>query len=352
MSKIMDAIERKKHYGGVTLIERMQECHTPGISIVEIENYEISTVYTYGVKRRNTKEKIEANTLFQAASVSKPVFAAAVMRLVENGTLDLDADITEYLIDYSIPAYDNQKYKITLRQILSHWAGLSLHGFPGYRKGQQIPRIDQILRGIHPAHLPKLKVIMEPGTRFMYSGGGYVLAEKIITDVCKRDFNDLMCNLVFSPLSMTHSIYAQPLPDEMIHEIAFGYDFQNLQLPGGYFIMPELSAAGLWTTPSDLALFGIEIMKALNGNSKLLKKDTAEIMTTKVYDGSPTGVGFWVESSKRGLLFSHDGDNRGYHSTIYFCPGDGSGFVIMLNADIGVVIIEEFVNAFKEICGW
>ena len=352
MSKIMDAIENKKHYGGITLMQRMQECHTPGISIVEIENYEISTVFTYGVKRRNKKDKIDANTLFQAASISKPVFAVAVMRLVEDEMFDLDADITKYLIDYSVPAYDGQNYKITLKQILSHTAGLSLHGFPGYRKGQKIPTIEQILRGIHPAHLPKLKVVMEPGDRFMYSGGGYVLAQKIITGVCKSDFNDLMRKLVFSPLSMVHSTYAQSLPNAMLNEIAFGYDFQNLQLPGGYFIMPELAAAGLWTTPSDLALSGIEIMKALNDDSKFLKRDIAEIMTTKVSDESPTGVGFWVETSKKGLLFSHDGDNRGYHSTMYFCPGDGSGFVIMLNADIGVVIIKEFVKAFKEICDW
>jgi CubicO group peptidase (beta-lactamase class C family) len=352
MSKISVIVNDKKYYDGVTLAERMNECHTSAISIAIMEDYKICEIFTYGVKRRGTKEKVTEETLFQAGSISKPVFAAAVMRLIERGTLDIDTDISEYLVGYSIPTYDNQRHKITLRQILSHNAGLNLHGFAGYQQGQRIPTLEQTLTGAFPSNHIKLKLIKNPETGFQYSGGGYVLAQKVVTDVCKQDFCDLMNDLVLSPFSMTHSTYSQPLSNDKNKDIAFGYNLHNLQIPGGYNIMPELSAAGLWTTPSDLARFGIEIMKVLQNGSKYLKKDTAKLMTTKVYENSPYGAGFAVDQCKKGLIFGHGGSNFGYHSNMCFCPEEGSGIVVMQNSDIGMEICDEVTNAFKETCAW
>lgn len=352
MSKIIEIVENRKHYEGITLTERMAECHTSAISITIIENFEICETYTSGVKRRRTKEKVTADTLFQAGSISKPVFAAAVMRLVEGGALNIDTDISEYLVDYKVPTYDNQKHKITLRQILSHHAGLNLHGFAGYQQGQKIPTVEEILRGAFPSNNLKLKLIKEPESGFQYSGGGYILAQKIVTDVCQLKFCDLMNDLVLSPFCMIHSTFAQPLPKDKSHDIAFGYNPHNLQLRGGYNIMPELSAAGLWTTSSDLAAFGIEIMKALKNESTLLKKNTAELMTTKAYVNSPYGLGFAVNQSKKGLTFGHGGSNFGFRSNMVFCPDDGSGIVVMQNSDIGMGIRNEVTNAFKEIFAW
>jgi CubicO group peptidase (beta-lactamase class C family) len=352
MSKISEIIENTKYYDGITLRERMKECYTNAISIAIIENFKISEVYTHGVKRRTTKEKVTADTLFQAGSISKPVFAVAVMRLFERGTLDIDTDISEYLVGYDVPTYDNQKHKITLRQLLSHHAGLNLHGFAGYQLGQKIPTVEQTLHGAFPSNHVKLKLFQNPETGYQYSGGGYILAQKIVTDVCKHDFCDLMNDLVLSPFSMTHSTYSQPLPKDKHNDIACGYNLHNLQLPGGYNIMPELSAAGLWTTPSDIAQFGIEIMKALKSESKYLEKNTAELMTTKAYENSPYGVGFAVNQCKKGTIFGHGGDNIGYHSNMVFCPDNGSGIVVMQNSDIGMEIRGEVTNAFKEIYGW
>jgi CubicO group peptidase (beta-lactamase class C family) len=156
MLKILEIVENKKHYDGITLAERMKECHTSAVSIAIIENFEICEAYAYGVKRRATKEKVTVDTLFQAGSISKPVFAVAVMRLIERGTLDIDTDISEYLVGYEVPTYDNQKHKITLRQILSHHAGLNLHGFFGYKHGQKIPTVEQILNGAFPSNNLKL----------------------------------------------------------------------------------------------------------------------------------------------------------------------------------------------------
>ena len=352
MSIISDIVKNKKFYDGITLMERMKECHTSAVSIAIIQNFEIYELEAFGVKRIDSKEKVTTDTLFQAGSISKPVFAAAVMILAERGALDIDRDIFEYLINFNIPTYDNHKHKITLRQILSHHAGFNLHGFAGYQQNQKIPTVEQILTGSFPSNHLKLKLMKAPETGFQYSGGGYVLAQKIVTDVCKRNFCDLIKDLVCSPLSMTHSTYSQPLPDNRISDIAFGYNLHNLQLLGGYNIMPELSAAGLWSTPSDLGQFGIEIMKALKNESSFLEKKSAELMTKKVYENSPYGVGFAINQSKRKVTFGHGGSNLGYHSNMVFCPEDGTGIVVMLNSDIGKGIRDEVTKAFEDVYGW
>jgi len=352
MSKISKIIKSKKHYDGTTLVERMIECHTNAISIALVDNFEICETYSHGVKRKEKTEKVTLDTLFQAASISKPVFAVAVMRLVERGMLDIDTDVSEYLVGYEVPTFDGQKHKITLRQILSHNAGLNIHGFAGYQQGQEVPTVEQILNGAHLTNHLKLKLIKKPETGHQYSGGGYVLAQKIVADVCKQDFCDLMNELILSPLSMNHSTFLQPLPCDRLGEIAYGYNSHNLELPGGYDIMPELSAAGLWTTPSDLARLGIEIMKALKNENAYLKKDSAELMTTKAYENSRHGIGFVVGECKKGLTFGHGGYNDGFISNMSFCPVDGSGIVVMINSNIGDDIPFEVTDAFKEIYGW
>lgn len=352
MSMISEIAQNRKHYDGLTLFERMEEYHTYAVSIAIIENFEIREANAYGIKRRSTKENVNTNTIFQAGSISKPVFASAVMCLFEREILDIDTDISKYLVDYDVPTYDNQKHKITLRQILCHNAGLNLHGFAGYQQGQKIPTIEQILAGEYPANNLSLKLIKSPETGYQYSGGGYVLAQKIVTDVCKINFCELMNNLVLSPLFMTHSSFLQPLPKSKNKDIAFGYNIHNLQIPRGYNIMPELSAAGLWTTPSDLALFGIAIMKSLKNESTFLRKKTAELMTSRAYEDSPYGLGFAISESKKGLTFGHGGSNFGYQSNMVFCLDDGSGIVVMQNSDIGREICSEVTNSFKEIYGW
>lgn len=352
MSKISEIVGNKKHYDGLTLPERMKECHTSAVSFALIENFEIRGVYVHGEKRKGENNNVTPETIFQAASISKPVFAAGVMRLAERGTLDLDTDISDYISDYEVPSYDNQKQVITLRQLLSHHAGLNLNGFSGYQQGQEIPTVEQMLTGAPPSNHLKLKLMKDPETEYRYSGGGYTLAQKIVMDVCKRDFCDLMNDLVLFPLFMAHSTYEQPLPKDRLNEIAAGYDTYNLQLPGGYNIMPELAAAGLWSNPSDLAKFGIEIMKALKGESTFLKRDTAELMTTKAYENSPCGVGFAVNLCNKGATFGHSGSNYGYKSNMVFCPADGSGIAVMQNSDIGGGIPGEVTNAFKEVYGW
>lgn len=350
--KIAEITESEKYYGGLTLAEKLEKNNIPAISIAIIENYQISGVFAYGVKNKETKEKVTADTLFQAASISKSVFAVAVMRLVEKGTLDLDTDITEYLIDYKLPTYDGKEHKITLRQLLSHNAGLNIPGFDGYRINKKIPTIENVLNGARPANSAKLKLVKAPETGFQYSSGGYILAQKIVTDVCSREFTEIMNESVLSPFAMTSSTYLQPLPDDRLKEIAHGYNAKNRHLPGGYHIIPELAAGGLWTTPSDLARFGIEVMKAVKGESTLLEKKSAEQMLETTYVKHGYGLGFQLGSSSKGKTFGHDGHNYGYLSKMQFCPAEGSGIVIMQNSDGSDAVLNEVFYAFWDVYGW
>ena len=352
MNKLVEIVESTRYYDGLTLPKRMVECRTPAVSIALVESFEITDTYTHGVRRRGKGNTVAADTIFQAASISKPVFAAAVMRLVERSVLDLDRDVADYLADFSLPTFDNQHHKITLRQLLSHHGGLNLGGFNGYHPGQKIPTVDQILRGAHPANHIILKIETAPEAGFSYSGGGYMLAQKIVTEVCKADFCDLLDELVLFPLAMARSTFAQPLPVEKRENAAYGYNDYNLQLPGGSNIMPELAAAGLWSTPTDLARFGIEIMRALKGESDFLSQKSAEMMTTPAYEGSPYGVGFSNPKSGRGPTFGHGGTNVGFHSHMGFCPADGTGMVVMQNSDIGSSIRGEVANAFCDVYDW
>lgn len=346
---IKNIIQDKTYYGGHTLYERMKQWHIPAVSFAIVKEYKIIEAYAYGVKRRGKPDTVTADTPFQAASISKPVFAAAVMLLAEEGKLSLDEDVHTYLKDYDFQTYDGKKHSITLRQILSHTSGLNIHGFEGYRQKQKIPTIHQILEGASIVNSHQLMLVQEEGKNFMYSGGGYVLVQKIVCEVCGKDFNDIMNHLVLEPLKMVNSSYLQPYPKEEISRIAYGYDAYNLQIPGGYNIMPELSAAGLWTTPADLSVFGIEIMKAINGNSGFMSKRTAELMTTNISESAPTGLGFFISERDGHKCFGHDGCNNGYHSNMVFSPDKGNGAVAMTNADIGADIVYEITEAiFKE----
>lgn len=333
----------KENFWGVTMFERMDKWNIPGVSFTIIRNGEIEASYAYGRKKRNRKEPVTIKTMFQAASISKSIFATAVMRLSEQGVLNLDVNINQYLKDYHVSTFDGKEHDITLRMILSHTAGLNIHSFPGYQHGQKIPTLQQIIEGKRPANTDELFLYMEPGKEFSYSGGGYVLAQKIVCGLLNKDFEDIMQEIVLHPFGMKNSTYLLPLPKDMESDIAFGIDSYDLQIKKGYCIMPELSAAGLWTTPYDLAMYGVEMMKALKGDSKLIKKETAQAMINPV---TPFyGLGFFIGEKNGIKCFEHRGSNTGFHSGMSFYPLSGNGVAVMVNADRGEPLVTLLLEA-------
>ena len=279
-----------------TLQNRLVRHHTPGVSIAVINNFEIEWARGFGLCETGRSDEVTPTTLFQAGSISKPVFAVAVMSLVQDGRLDLDKDINKYLTSWAVPANTGWQPQITLRHLLSHSAGLTVQGFPGYQHSDPIPPVPQILRGESPANTEKVEVNILPGLQFRYSGGGTTVAQQVLVDVLECPFPDIMRTRVLAPLGMHDSAFEQPLPDDFVRRAATGHPRKGIPLTGKYHIYPEMAAAGLWTTATDVAKVGIAMLDGLSGKPQsLLTKDTIEAMLSPQFPGQSEEESEWAD---------------------------------------------------------
>lgn len=317
----------------------MGELHVPGVSIAVIHNGQIEWARGFGVTKAGGPP-VTPETLFQAASISKPVTALAVLHLVQLGKLDLDTDVNQYLKTWKVPENEfTAKKKVTLRELLTHTAGTTVHGFPGYAAGAPVPTLVQVLNGEKPANTPAIRVDALPGANWSYSGGGYVIIQQLLEDVTGKPFPKIMQELVLGPIGMTHSTYEQPLPATGLREAAMPYKPDAQPVEGGPHTYPEMAPAGLWTTPSDLARYAIEVQKALAGkSSRVISAATARKMLTAGMNH--WGLGPATGGSEGHPYFGHGGANEGFQcSLIAFENGDGA--VIMTNSDRGGALGEE-----------
>jgi CubicO group peptidase (beta-lactamase class C family) len=331
------------------LADRMAELKVPGVSIAVIHKGRIEWARGFGVTRIGGPP-VTPETLFQAASISKPVFALAVLHQVDAGKLDLDGNVNDYLKIWKLP--DNEhtsEQKVTLRRVLSHSAGLTVHGFPGYEAGTALPTTEQILDGAPPANSAEVRVRVVPGTFYSYSGGGYTLAQLVLRDVTGVPLPKLMNDTVLQPLGMSRSTYEQPLPAARTHEVAMPYRADALPVGGGPHVYPEMAAAGLWTTPSDLSRYGLGVLDALAGKSKIISAKTARAMLTRGLGGH--GVGPMVGGSTARKLFTHGGSNAGYQCALVVYE-DGEGAVVMTNSDKGGALVGEIMRTIAHVYEW
>ena len=192
------------------------------------------------------------------------------MKLVEKGAIDLDADVNDYLSIWRVPARDGWQPRVSLRQLLSHTAGATVHGFPGYPLSGPWPTVSQVLDGAPPANTQPVLVDVLPGTQFRYAGGGTTIAQQVVADVTGTPIPELMRKLVLDPVGMMDSGYDQPPPAAFARRAAKGHSVSGVETPGGYHVYPELAAAGLWSTAADLALLGADVMQALRGKPSRL----------------------------------------------------------------------------------
>ncbi len=332
-------------YGSKSLKEQMNYYHTPGVSIAVIDNGKIDWARGFGKRDLLTNASVDIKTLFEAGSVSKPVFDLAVMRLKEKGVLALDSDVNKYLKSWRIPKNGDWQPKITLRQLLSHTAGLTVHGFSGYLKTESIPTLTQILNGVLPANNPAVMVNILPGTDFRYSGGGLTVAQLTVMDILKKPFPVIVDEELFKPLKLQYSTYQQPLPAELEGIASTAYPYENQAIIGRFHTYPEMAAAGLWTNPTELATLLIEVQKALKGESSLFKKETIEEMLTpqKVFEN--IGIGFFLESKGDSLRFGHGGWDEGFVTQIIAYKNLGKGAIIMVNSNEGNPLLNEIMRA-------
>jgi CubicO group peptidase (beta-lactamase class C family) len=336
----------------MNLADRMSFYKVPGVSIAVIDQGRIAWARGYGLADTATKRPVTPETRFQAASISKSVAAAAALHFVEAGRVDLDKNVNDYLKSWKVPDNDfTREQKVTLRRILSHSAGLTVHGFPGYEAGEPLPTLVQVLNGEKPANTAPIRVDAIPGANWRYAGGGYVVMQQMLIDVLGQPFPEMMQQAVLSKFDMKDSAYSQPLRSDWRQSAATAYRPDGNAVVGIYHTYPELAAAGLWTTPSDLARFAIGIQNALAGKAhEVISKGMAELMLTRQIEND--GLGVFLDSQGSTLRFSHSGGNEGFQCLLVAYAATGQGAAIMTNSDRGLALIPEIMLAIAQEYGW
>ena len=337
-----------------TLAERMAELKVPGLSVAVFENGHVAWARGYGVATAGGTA-VTPDTLFQAASMSKAFAATAALRLVEQGKLELDQDVNVRLKAWKVPLspYTAQS-KVTLRRLLSHTAGMTVSGFPGYPAGTPVPSLVQNLNGAPPSNTPAIQSWAAPGGAYAYSGGGFTVAQLMIVEAGGKPYPDLLKTLVLDPAGMRQSTFAQPLPEALIPHAASGHNRAGVVIPGARHVYPEYAAAGLWTTPSDYSRFMIALQDAYAGwPHAILRQASARTMMTPV--DAAAGYGLGEALGRRGghPYFTHSGGNEGFQcNSLAFLDGDGQGVVVMTNSDSGGLIANEIFRALAEAYHW
>jgi CubicO group peptidase (beta-lactamase class C family) len=316
------------------------------------KDYKLDWARGYGWADTSDKRPVTIETLFQAASISKSLNAVGILKLADKKKLDLKKDINSYLRSWKFP-YDTAKthgISITVSHLLSHTAGLSVHGFPGYKWSDTLPSDIEILDGKKPANTAAVRSEFEPGVRVKYSGGGTTITKRIIMDVSNEAYDTYMQNEVLRPMGLTSSFYTQPPPPGAFPRLATAYPRNGRPVIGKFHIYPEQAADGLWTTPSDLAKYIIEMQLSLEGKSnKVLSKAFTQTMLTPTMENAAMGV--FIDTRGAMKYFGHGGSNQGFRGQYYGSMESGYGVIVMINSDNGA-IIPEILNSVATVYNW
>jgi CubicO group peptidase (beta-lactamase class C family) len=330
------------------LSERMEHHRVPAVSIAVINNGELEWARAYGLADVEEGRPATTRTLFQAASISKLVAALAALKLVEDGMLDPDESVNEKLESWKVPENEYTAVEpVTLRRLLTHTAGTTVHGFPGYAADETVPTTIEVLDG--RGNTDRIRVDTVPGSIWRYSGGGYTIAQLLLHDVAGRPFPEIMRETVLEPIGMSESTYEQPLPEPRRDQAASGYGADGTRVEGKWHTYPEMAAAGLWTTPTDLARYAIEIQKAYAAEpSAVLSSDMARHMLEP-------GMNDWGLGPAIGLggkAFRHDGSNEGFRCEFIAFIEGGKGAVVMTNSDRGSYLVHEIMLTIADEYDW
>ena len=337
-----------------TLEERMEHYGVPGVAVAIIGDGEIIHAAGYGVLQAGGDTPVDADTVFSAGSVSKVASATLALRLVEAGHLDLDEDVLAHLSSWTLPAERDvaSGTAVPLRAILSHTAGFNLHGFADFQPGDRLPDVIDTLNGTAPTGDDPLAREAPSGLAYRYSGGGYTLAQLLMTDVMQQTYPDLAARHLFQPLGLSRSSFANPLPDNF-GNIARAHNAQGeaVALPRGYEAMPEMAASGFWVSARDLGTLVAELINSYRGEGQALSQPMAVSMMTRIAP-SEHGLGPRLDGSGAGFIFHHGGANNSYRAWIEGHLASGDGLVILTNGTQGRALIDEIRNAVADTMDW
>jgi CubicO group peptidase (beta-lactamase class C family) len=344
------------------LEERMERYNVPGVSVAVMDDGQVVWARGWGVADRETGRPVEPTTLFQAASISKPVAALAAMTFVEEGRVALDAPVNDYMTSWRVP--DNEfttDSVVTLRGLLSHTAGLTVWGFPGYRKDEPfgdavIASNVEVLDGL--GNTPAVRVYKEPGVSWQYSGGGYTVMEQMLEDLAGLPFEEVVRQRVLDPAGLRISTYAQPLPESRWDEAARGYRADGTEVEGEWHNYPEQAAAGLWTTPTELLTLSSHLRAVLAdpASGGVVSAETLAEMFTPYREGeegfNSYGLGFGIGREGDDITFGHGGSNEGFKAQWVVYRDRGDGAAVMTNGDQGSALAAEILRSISQAYDW
>jgi CubicO group peptidase (beta-lactamase class C family) len=337
-----------------TLPQLLERFHVPGVSVAVIKDFDVHWAKGYGLADVESGARVAPDTLFQAASISKPVAAMAAVRAAQDGRFSLDDDINTILKSWKLPESEfTRGHPVTPRALMSHTSGLGDgFGFPGYHPSAPRPTLVEILDGRKPSNVGPVFMERPPFTASKYSGGGVTLMQLAMADATGVPFAEMMRQVVLGPIGMTNSAYEQPLSAERDRHAARAHNGGGRAMDAKWHVYPELAAAGLWTTPTDLAKFAIEVQKtALGRSTRVLTRASVLEMLTPVGVGD-YAVGFAITKNGQGWYFAHGGSNWGFQCDLIAHRAKGYGVAIMTNGDAGRPVINEIEARVAAAYGW
>lgn len=335
-----------------TIKERMAKYKVKGLSMAVIHDYKIAWAKGYGWADEAAKKPVTPQTLFEPGSISKTLNAVGILKLAQEKKVDLYTDVNNYLTSWKFP-YDSvsKGKKITLANLLSHTAGLTVHGFPGHDIKGPIPTIFQVLDGKSPAVTDAVRSEFEPDLKFQYSGGGTSISQVLLTDVTKQTYDVWMYENVLKPIGMANSTYAQPPAKDQQKLCASAYNSDGTPIANRFHVYPEQAAAGLWMTPSDLCNYIIDMQLAYQGKrSKVLNPEMVKLHLTP-YNNENAAMGTFIEDHQGVKYFQHSAGNDGFCGIFYGSMEGGDGVVIFLNTESGKLLYE-VINSVAKAYNW
>lgn len=337
-----------------TLQEIMDRFGVPGVSVAVIQDFRIHWAKGYGVADVETGARVHTDTLFQAASISKPVAAMAVLKAVQDGRFSMDDDINTLLRSWKLPeSVFTNKQPVTPRMLTSHTSGLGDgFGFPGYHPSLDLPTTIQILNGEKPSNVGPVFLERPPMSACKYSGGGVTMMQLALTDTIGKPFPEILQDSVLRPIGMTNSVFEQPLSPERDRNAARAHNGEGRAMDAKWHVYPELAAAGLWTTPTDLSKFAVEVQRSLRGETnRVLSQVMIKEMVNPVGVGD-YAVGFSITRQGQGWYFGHGGGNWGFRCHLLAHKARGYGLAVMTNAEGGGMVMNELKERIERAYSW